>query len=130
ALRRFTFKPGDLVILNDPYQGGTHLPDVTLVRPVFAGKTLVFLTASRAHYSDIGGMAPGSMPVSTDLYQEGFILPPLRLTEEVRLLILANVRNPREVEGDMAAQEACCETGARRLLDLLARYLHELRRYT
>jgi N-methylhydantoinase B len=126
ALRRFTFTPGDLVILNDPYHGGTHLPDVTLVRPVFAGKTLQFLTASRAHYSDIGGMAPGSMPVSTDLYQEGFIMPPLRLTEEVRTLLLANVRNPREVEGDLAAQEACCATGARRLLELRKRYGREL----
>jgi len=128
ALRRFTFRPGDLVVLNDPYQGGTHLPDVTFVRPVFAGKSLEFFTASRAHYSDIGGMAPGSMPVSTDLYQEGFILPPVRLTPEVRTLLLANVRNPREVEGDVAAQEACCETGARRLLDLRARYGPELTR--
>jgi N-methylhydantoinase B len=66
------------------------------------------------------------MPVSTDLYQEGFILPPLRLTDEVRALLLANVRNPREVEGDLAAQEACCDTGARRLLDLQARYGREL----
>jgi len=128
ALRRFTFRPGDLVVLNDPYQGGTHLPDVTFVRPVFAGKSLEFFAASRAHYSDIGGMAPGSMPVSTDLYQEGFILPPVRLTPEVRTLLLANVRNPREVEGDVAAQEACCETGARRLLDLRARYGPELTR--
>lgn len=127
ALRRFTLRPGDLIVLNDPYQGGTHLPDVTLVRPVFAGRRLEFLTASRAHYSDIGGMAPGSMPLSTDLYQEGFILPPLRLTQEVRTLLLANVRNPREVEGDLAAQEACCKTGARRLLDLRSRYGGELR---
>jgi N-methylhydantoinase B len=129
AIRRFTFKPDDLIVVNDPYQGGTHLPDVTFVRPVFSGKRLEFFTACRAHYSDIGGMAPGSMPVSTDLYQEGFVLPPVRLTAEVRALLLANVRNPREVEGDVAAQEACCETGARRLLDLLARYGHELRRY-
>jgi N-methylhydantoinase B len=128
ALRAFTFKPGDLAVLNDPYQGGTHLPDVTFVRPVFAGKRMEFVTACRAHYSDIGGMAPGSMPVSTDLYQEGFILPPVLLTPEVRTLLLANVRNPREVAGDVAAQEACCETGARRLLDLLARYGPELRR--
>jgi N-methylhydantoinase B len=127
ALQRFTFRPGDLVVLNDPYQGGTHLPDVTFVRPVFAGRSLEFFTASRAHYSDIGGMAPGSMPVSTDLYQEGLILPPVRLTPEVRTLLLANVRNPREVEGDVAAQEACCETGARRLLDLRARYGLELK---
>lgn len=128
ALRRFTFRPGDLVILNDPYQGGTHLPDVTFVRPVFAGSSLEFFTASRAHYSDIGGMAPGSMPLSTDLYQEGLILPPVRLTPEVRELLLANVRNPREVEGDMAAQEACAETGARRLLELRARYGADLGR--
>ena len=129
AIRKFSFKPDDVIVLNDPYQGGTHLPDVTFVRPVFAGNRLEFFTACRAHYSDIGGMAPGSMPVSTDLYQEGFILPPLRLTAEVRALLLANVRNPREVEGDMAAQEACCATGAKRLLDLLARYGRELRRY-
>ncbi len=128
ALRRFQFTPGDVVVLNDPFHGGTHLPDVTFVRPVFAGKSLEFFTASRAHYSDIGGMAPGSMPVSTDLYQEGLILPPVRLTPEVRQLLLANVRNPREVEGDVAAQEACCETGARRLLDLRARYGGELDR--
>ena len=129
AIRKFTFKPDDLIVVNDPYQGGTHLPDVTFVRPVFAGKRLEFFTACRAHYSDIGGMAPGSMPVSTDLFQEGFVLPPVRLTPEVRTLLLANVRNPREVAGDVAAQEACCETGARRLLDLLGRYGGELRRY-
>jgi N-methylhydantoinase B len=128
ALRSFRFQPGDLAVLNDPYQGGTHLPDVTFVRPVFSGKSLEFFTASRAHYSDIGGMAPGSMPVSTDLYQEGLILPPVRMTPEVRRLILANVRNPREVEGDIAAQEACCETGARRLLELRERYGAELKR--
>lgn len=128
AIRAFTFRPGDLIVLNDPYQGGSHLPDVTFVRPVFAGRRLEFFTACRAHYSDIGGMAPGSMPVSTDLYQEGLVLPPLRLTPEVRALLLANVRNPREVEGDIAAQEACCETGARRLVGLLDRYGVELRR--
>jgi len=128
ALRRVRFRPGDVVLLNDPYQGGTHLPDVTFVRPVFAGKSLEYFTASRAHYSDIGGMSPGSMPVSTDLYQEGIVLPPVLLTPEVRDLLLANVRNPREVEGDLAAQEACCDTGARRLLELRARYGADLRR--
>lgn len=130
AIRKVTFRPDDLIVVNDPYQGGTHLPDVTFVRPVFAGRRLEFFTACRAHYSDIGGMAPGSMPVSTDLYQEGLVLPPVRLTPEVRALILANVRNPREVEGDVAAQEACCGTGAKRLLELLARYGAELRRYS
>jgi len=123
------FRPGETIILNDPYRGGTHLPDVTFVRPVFVGRRLEFFTACRAHYSDIGGMAPGSMPVSTDLFQEGLILPPLRLTAEVRELLLANVRNPREVEGDVAAQEACCETGARRLGELVGRYGREVFRY-
>jgi N-methylhydantoinase B len=130
ALRRHVFRPGDLVLLNDPFQGGTHLPDVTFIRPVFAGPRLSFFTACRAHYSDIGGMAPGSMPVSTDLYQEGLVIPPVRLTAEVRDLLLANVRNPREVAGDIAAQEACCDRGARRLTELVARYGRELSRYT
>lgn len=122
ALERLRFRPGETVVLNDPYRGGTHLPDVTFVRPVFDGRRLAFFTACRAHYSDIGGMSPGSMPLSSDLHQEGLILPPVRLTEEVRALILANVRTPREVEGDLAAQEACCARGAERLLDLLRRY--------
>ena len=129
-MRSVAFRPGEVVVVNDPYRGGTHLPDVTFVRPVFEGRRLEFITACRAHYSDIGGMAPGSMPVSTDLHQEGFILPPVRLTEETRALLLANVRNPREVAGDVAAQEACCDTGARRLAELVRRYgLRELHRY-
>jgi len=122
AIADVPFAPGDVVVVNDPYRGGTHLPDVTFVKPVFLGRRLAFFTACRAHYSDIGGMAPGSMPLSTDLHQEGFILPPVRLTAEVRRLLLANVRTPREVDGDVAAQEACCETGARRLAELVARY--------
>jgi N-methylhydantoinase B len=130
AIENVRFRPGDTVLLNDPYHGGTHLPDVTFVRPVYEGRRLVFFTACRAHYSDIGGMSPGSMPVSTDLYQEGFILPPVLLTPEVRTLLLANVRNPREVEGDIAAQQACCETGGRRLLELRRRYGGDVSRYS
>ena len=122
AIAEVPLSPGDTVVVNDPYRGGTHLPDVTFVKPVFLGRRLAFFTACRAHYSDIGGMAPGSMPLSTDLHQEGFILPPVKLTPEVRRLLLANVRTPREVDGDVAAQEACCETGARRLRELVARY--------
>jgi N-methylhydantoinase B len=122
ALARIRFRPGDVAVLNDPYHGGTHLPDVTFVASVFWGGRLEFFTACRAHYSDIGGMAPGSMPVSTDLFQEGLVLPPVLLTPEVRALLLANVRNPREVEGDLAAQEASCRLGARRLAELLERY--------
>ncbi|MCA9989510.1 MAG: hydantoinase B/oxoprolinase family protein, partial [Anaerolineales bacterium] len=81
------FEPGDVIILNDPYLGGTHLPDVTLVSPVFLADTPAgtipppppFFVASRAHHADIGGISPGSMPLSTELYQEGLIIPPLKL---------------------------------------------------
>src|SRR5690606_27556598 len=120
------FRPGDVVILNDPYLGGTHLPDVTLVSPVFVGEaadTPDFFVASRAHHADIGGISPGSMPLSTELYQEGVIIPPLKLLEAGRRnegiwqLILRNVRTPQERAGDLAAQLAAHNTGTRRLLE-------------
>jgi N-methylhydantoinase B len=126
-------EPGDVIILNDPYLGGTHLPDVTLVSPVFsaeeptASSAPPFLVASRAHHADVGGMAPGSMPLSTELYQEGLIIPPLRLiaggkrNEAVWKLILRNVRTPQEREGDLAAQLAAHETGTRRLQHIVSR---------
>jgi N-methylhydantoinase B/oxoprolinase/acetone carboxylase alpha subunit len=103
ALHHFeTFQPGDVIILNDPYQGGTHLPDITMVSPIFAGDSICFFAASRAHHADIGGMTPGSLPLSTELYQEGIIIPPLRLVEAgqqnegVLALITANSRMPQE----------------------------------
>jgi N-methylhydantoinase B/oxoprolinase/acetone carboxylase alpha subunit len=127
--------PGDVVILNDPYLGGNHLPDITLVSPVFiVGQdtqpptTTYFLVASRAHHADVGGMSPGSMPLSTELYQEGIIIPPIKLVdggatnEAVRQLILRNVRTPWEREGDLAAQLAAHTTGARRLAEIVERY--------
>jgi N-methylhydantoinase B len=116
------WRPGDAVILNDPYHGGTHLPDVTLVAPVFVGERPAFFTAARAHFADIGGAAPGSMPVATDLYQEGLVIPPMRLGPEVLRLIAANVRHPRGAEADLAAMEACLRRGERRLRELCARY--------
>ncbi|HZD10668.1 MAG TPA: hydantoinase B/oxoprolinase family protein, partial [Candidatus Binatia bacterium] len=130
------FQNGDVVILNDPFLGGTHLPDITLVSPVFpTGSEKVsgaskpeFFVASRAHHADIGGMSPGSMPLSTDLYQEGIIIPPIRIVEAGKLnksvwrLLLRNVRTPAEREGDLAAQLAAHETGARRLEQIVARY--------
>ena len=73
------FFPGDVIVLNDPYRGGTHLPDITMVSPVFSGDGLAFFVASRAHHADVGGMSPGSLPLSTDLYQEGIIIPPVKL---------------------------------------------------
>ncbi|HMP39797.1 MAG TPA: hydantoinase B/oxoprolinase family protein, partial [Roseiflexaceae bacterium] len=75
VLNRYTLAPGDLVLLNDPYLGGTHLPDLTTVAPVYDGDRLLGYTATRAHHADIGGMVPGSMPMSRELYQEGLIIP-------------------------------------------------------
>ena len=122
AIREVRFTPGDIAIVNDPYRGGTHLPDVTLVHPVYLGGRLRFFAACRAHYSDIGGMSPGSMPLSTDVWQEGFLIPPMKLDASVRRLLLANVRQPREVEGDLEAQIGSCVTGRRRLEALAGRY--------
>jgi N-methylhydantoinase B len=140
------FRPGDVVILNDPYLGGNHLPDITLASPVFVSDqwpvdsgqsestghwplpTDHFLVTSRAHHADVGGMSPGSMPLSTELYQEGIIIPPVKLVEggarneAVWQLILRNVRTPWEREGDLAAQLAAHTTGAARLAEIVARY--------
>lgn len=122
------FAPGDVVILNDPYQGGNHLPDITLVSPVFVDHEALFFVASRAHHADVGGMSPGSMPLSTEIYQEGIIIPPIKLVdggqrnEAVWQLILRNVRTPWERDGDLAAQLAAHATGSQRLFELVARY--------
>jgi N-methylhydantoinase B len=125
------FAPGDIVVLNDPYLGGSHLPDVTMVSPVFAGtkpRRLLGYVASRAHQSDIGGMSPGSMPLASELIQEGLIIPPVRLytrgrlNQDVLALILRNVRTPEERRGDFEAQVAAQRTGEQRLTELAARY--------
>jgi N-methylhydantoinase B len=127
AIRAFdTFAPGDVIILNDPYHGGTHLPDVTMVSPVFVEGAVAFFVASRAHHADIGGMSPGSLPLSTELYQEGLILPPIKLAEGgkrnvgVMALITANSRAPEERIGDVEAQFAAQRVGERRLLAMVA----------
>jgi len=114
---------GDVVILNDPYAGGTHLPDVTMVSPVFVGDADApsFFVASRAHHADVGGMAPGSLPLATELVQEGTVLPPVKLydggtlNEALLRTILRNVRTPDERRGDLAAQRAAHSVGAERL---------------
>jgi N-methylhydantoinase B len=124
------FSPGDVVILNDPFLGGTHLPDVTLVSPLFAepAESPQFFVASRAHHADIGGITPGSMPLSVELFQEGLIIPPIKLVEAGALneavwkLILRNVRTPEERAGDLAAQMAAHNTGALRLAEIVTRY--------
>ena len=129
ALARVSMGPGDVVILNDPFAGGTHLPDVTVVAPVFlpGARRALGYVANRAHHSDIGGMAPGSMPLATEIFQEGFRLPPVRLVvsgqvvRDVLALFLANTRVPREREGDLMAQWAALRVGADRLSTLTAR---------
>jgi len=133
AIRAFRLGPGDIAMLNDPYAGGTHLPDITLVMPVFgrpASRTLApaFYVATRAHHSDIGGAQPASMGLSEEIYQEGLRIPPVRLVlggkieRDPMALLLANVRTPREREGDLVAQVAACRLGERRLRELLDRY--------
>jgi N-methylhydantoinase B len=120
-----TLEPGDVVILNDPYHGGTHLPDVTMVSPAFIDRDVRFFVASRAHHADVGGMTPGSLPLSTELYQEGIIIPPVKLIEArqrnegVLALIAANSRAPGERLGDLEAQLAAHRVGERRLLALV-----------
>ncbi len=180
AVQAFTdLAPGDAILLNDPFRGGTHLPDITLVTPVFLphppspprpsafirvpSKTLqpprssalvrvpsnsprlsafirvpsnsppppaalLGFVASRAHHADVGGMTPGSMPIAREIYQEGLIIPPVRLIragqvdQDLLGLILANVRTPQERAGDLWAQIAANQRGAARLLELLDRY--------
>ncbi len=137
AIERFdSFQRGDLIALNDPYLGGTHLPDLTLISPVFVprdeagGETdvLAGFVATRAHHADVGGIAPGSMPTSTSIYQEGFIIPPIRLAragalnEEAVELFMRNVRTPDERRGDLAAQIAANRIGESRYERLIARY--------
>jgi N-methylhydantoinase B len=129
AIREFdTFQPGDVVILNDPYHGGTHLPDITMVSPVFVGESVAFFVASRAHHADVGGMSPGSLPLSTELYQEGIIIPPIKLMDGGKLnagvlrLITANSRAPEERLGDLEAQLAAQRVGEKRLLTLVERH--------
>ncbi len=127
--------PGDMVMLNDPFRGGTHLPDITLVAPVFiharvpAAHNPDFYVASRAHHADVGGTFPGSMGLCREIYQEGFRIPPVthsawrgRMNRDVLALLLNNVRTPDEREGDLGAQIAACNTGAGRLKEVCLRY--------
>ncbi len=168
-LDRFpTWEEGDIVIVNDPFEGGNHLPDITMIAPVFVEEVRggerergrrekgregegergsggvsasphtpttpqpqrphfpAFFVASRAHHADVGGMTPGSLPLSTEIFQEGIIIPPLKLyrggvlNEDVLALILRNVRTPDERRGDLAAQRASAAVGIRRLRELVA----------
>jgi N-methylhydantoinase B len=130
ALSAFgSWRAGDVVALNDPFRGGTHLPDLTTVSPVFEGgqKPVAFL-ATRAHHADVGGATPGSMPLARDIHEEGLRIPPIRLVEagetaaSVWELLLANVRTPEERRGDLKAQIACHRTGERRMGEVILRH--------
>ena len=121
--------PGDVVVVNDPFVAGAHLPDITLLAPAFVDGACVAYVATRAHHSDVGGMEPGSMPgSSSSIYQEGIIIPPVKLYRQgelqpdVQRLILANVRTPAERRGDMNAQLAALRVGARRVEEVAQRY--------
>jgi N-methylhydantoinase B/oxoprolinase/acetone carboxylase alpha subunit len=130
ALAEFHLGPGDVAIVNDPFRGGTHLPDITAVSGVFTGrsKSAEFYVASRAHHADVGGMSPGSMPLAREIYQEGLRIPPVLLMKggavqrDVMQIVLANVRTPEEREGDLMAQVMSNRRGETRLLEIVSRY--------
>jgi N-methylhydantoinase B/oxoprolinase/acetone carboxylase alpha subunit len=130
AREAFELAPGDVALLNDPFRGGTHLPDITAVAPVYIGgsRRPSFFLANRAHHADVGGMSPGSMPMAREIYQEGIRIPPVKIQRAGKLdrdllnLLLANVRTPVEREGDLLAQLASIQRGASRLGELVAKY--------
>ncbi|MFY9905886.1 MAG: hydantoinase B/oxoprolinase family protein [Terriglobales bacterium] len=146
AVDQCALDSGDVVMLNDPFRGGTHLPDITLVMPVYlrgrvketdssgrgrplhTNKRPDFYVASRAHHADVGGTYPGSMGPCREIYQEGLRIPPVKVMRsgkvvaDVLAILLNNVRTPEEREGDLGAQMAACQTGARRLQEICDRY--------
>ncbi len=132
CLESLNFEPGDVAMVNDPYRGGTHLPDVTVVSPIFveekAQSVLIGFVANRAHHADIGGMAAGSMPLSQEIFQEGLIIPPMKLmvsgknNEDVWRLLMANVRTPEERSGDLQAQLAANHIGIERMQGMAAQF--------
>ena len=138
AITELTLAPGDVAMLNDPFRGGTHLPDITVVAPVFIGNAGPskraapdFFVAARAHHADVGGTFAGSMGPCREIYQEGFRIPPVKIVRggavdrDVLELLLNNVRTPEEREGDLRAQLAACHTGTARLHELCDRYGRE-----
>ena len=123
AIDRFggDLRPGEQVILNDPFEGGTHLNDVTLVAPCFVDDRVVGWVANRAHHADIGGMTPGSIPPdATEIQQEGLRLPPVRYSDDVARILVASSRTPEERQGDLAAQVGCNAVGVARLAEFAA----------
>src|SRR5499433_3113860 len=137
-------EPGDGILINDPYLGGVHLNDITLITPVFDRHDLVGYVANIAHHVDVGGGAPGSIGVSSEIYQEGLVIPPVRFVQGGQIdknlfaMIRSNFRGTREISGDFRAQTAANRLGAQRIEALVAQhgpetlthYLEELLRYT
>jgi N-methylhydantoinase B len=130
AMDALALRPGDIALLNDPYAGGTHLPDITLVMPVYRARERRprFYVANRAHHADVGGAQAGSMGLTREVFQEGLRIPPVkiyaggRVVRDVMQMLLSNVRTSTEREGDLTAQIAAARIGERRLLGLLDRY--------
>ena len=125
-------QPGDAFLINDPYEGGMHLPDIFVIKPVFVDDLLLAYVCSVVHHTDVGGRAPGSMAHdSTEIYQEGLRLPPVRFYEQGRLnptlvdIIAKNVRIPEKVLGDLRAELAACTIGEQRLLELVEEFGRE-----
>jgi N-methylhydantoinase B/oxoprolinase/acetone carboxylase alpha subunit len=122
--------PGDQVVLNDPFRGGTHLNDITLVAGCWVDDRLVGWAANRAHHADLGGMAPGSIPAdATEIFQEGLRLPPVLLTPEVEAILAAGSRTPDERRGDLDAQRGANVVGVERLADFAGAPLDEVTSY-
>jgi len=133
AIAELSLRDGDVAMLNDPFRGGTHLPDITVISPVFVARgnrhrSPDFFVASRAHHADVGGTYAGSMGPCREIYQEGFRIPPVKIVRrgevdrDMVALLLNNVRTPAEREGDLRAQLAACHTGTIRLRELCHRY--------
>ena len=136
AIKKFKMQPGDMVILNDPYQGGTHLPDLTVIAPVFdptdgRSKHASFFVANRAHHADIGGLTPGSLPLAKDINEEGICLGPTLLVKdhktdsEVLKTITHCSRTPKERHGDLLAQVSANKLGQHRTREAIRRYGHK-----
>jgi len=133
AVQAIALAPGDIAILNDPYAGGTHLPDITMVLPVFlpGQDRPSFYVSNRAHHADVGGAFPGSMGPANEIFQEGIRIPPTRIVRggivdrEILDLILLNVRTPKEREGDLQSQIGACRVGEQRILQLASKYSEE-----
>ena len=132
VIETIKLEPGDMVVLNDPFHGGNHLPDLTMILPIFTKKngkfSLQFLVANRAHHSDIGGIAPGSMSLTKEIFQDGLVIPPVKIVrkgiiqEDLLSLVLSNVRTPEEREGDVLAQISANLVGERSIKMIIDKY--------